>query len=220
MKQFLLVFTLLILSSCGTLFSPSMDEINITSMPEGASVYRGSELIGTTPFKKSFTRDTFSNISLKVMKEGFESKEVRVQKTLNKVALFNLTSWPSWGTDALTGKMIKYSPNSYLVELTPLKSAIHKPSLLKTETVRFIAINRSILVRELSRGEGEVTRNLMRLYGLNGSDAIAAKEALKKRLPELLKNRGPVASADIVYETLKVFGTNSSFQEGELAHSN
>ncbi len=190
MNYVLVLLSAIILSSCGTLFSPSADEISFTSIPAGAKVYKGSELLGVTPFKKSFKRDTFANITLKVMKDGHETKEVRIHKTLNKVAIFNLTSWLSWGTDALTGKMIEYSPNSYLIELT---SSAKKTSFLERETIKFVAANRANLMTSIARGRGEPLENLFKLYEIKRDDEDQVRKELKINLRALMAKDEPVS---------------------------
>ena len=109
-------------AGCASMFAPNSDNITIKTNPEGADVYYGGNLLGQTPLTYSFKRETFEQKKLNIRKEGYKNQELLLEKTIEKIALFNLgfttTTFgaTSWGIDAATGNAIKYSPDSYLID--------------------------------------------------------------------------------------------------------
>lgn len=151
------------LCSCATMFSPGADEITIKSEPEGADVYDGANLLGKTPLKHSFVRDTFENRELTVKMEGRKSQKLYLGKTLEKTALFNFgflttSGATSWGIDALTGHMIKYSPDSYLIDLEKEEDTAGKKEQTYRQRLRFVIVNHDCLKKDIAKGQGEYLR--------------------------------------------------------------
>jgi serine/threonine-protein kinase len=56
-------------------------EMTVDSSPGGATVYRGSEKLGTSPVTLSFESDTDEAVSLKLTRRGYKTKEVSVSAT-------------------------------------------------------------------------------------------------------------------------------------------
>lgn len=107
----------LVLSSCATMFAPSKDEITIKTDPEGADVYEGVNLLGKTPLTHTFDRETSGQKVLTIKKQGHKSHKLELGKTLEEKALLNFVFFlttmgaTSWGIDAISGNMVKYSPD-------------------------------------------------------------------------------------------------------------
>jgi hypothetical protein len=138
------------------MFSKDSDEISFESYPSGAQIYNGTELYCTTPCKKTLKRETFRPITITVKKEGYQSQDVLLQKTVDKVSLFNfgfITTTggaTSWGIDALNGNMIEFFPHSYVIELTKRTSGTQgmKP-------LHFLVVNFKEVQADIARGGGE-----------------------------------------------------------------
>ena len=50
-------------------------------------------------------------------KAGYEDKQMVLRSNLNKVAILNLTFWPSWLTDVATGGMWQYSRDGVYIDM-------------------------------------------------------------------------------------------------------
>jgi hypothetical protein len=199
----LLTFVLTTLG-CATVFSPSADQVSFTSDPEGAEVWLDGELVGHTPVIHRIDRQTFSTKRVTVRARGYESATFPLSKSFNKVAILNLTLWPSWITDALSGSMIEYAPRSYFVELAPRPVSPQSLALveaaqaketeraLRREQTRYLLNNYSSIIKDLSRGHGEHLRNY---WQLSSSDRYTYEEFLNRvsaNSSELLAHSSPL----------------------------
>jgi hypothetical protein len=100
------------------MFTGTKDSITFTSTPDGAKViHKGIEKC-TTPCTAEIPR-SLSKQMITFEKEGFASKEVKLQKNFNPVTLLNILFGGAIGVgiDAATGSLTKYSPKAYTVEL-------------------------------------------------------------------------------------------------------
>lgn len=117
------ILIVILLSGCASMNAPDSDKISINSIPAGAKVYDGANLLGTTPMTHTFKRDTFQKKTLTLRKEGYKSQDLLLGTTLAKEALWNLAfitttmGVTSWGIDAANGNMVQYHPDSYLIDL-------------------------------------------------------------------------------------------------------
>ncbi|KFF14866.1 hypothetical protein IW15_05380 [Chryseobacterium soli] len=105
-------------TSCASMFTGTKDSISFTSTPDGAKViHKGIEKC-TTPCTADIPR-SLSKQMVTFEKEGFVSKEVKLQKNFNAVTLLNILFGGAIGVgiDAATGSLTKYSPKAYTVEL-------------------------------------------------------------------------------------------------------
>ena len=115
----LLIGAAMSFASCGTLFTSSKQEITFTG-DSGIGIYdKGQKLtvinnegIGVAKIKKSLTSKT-----LTAKKEGYKSKPVTLDATLNPVSLLNLLGIIGWAVDLGTGKCCKWADDVIEVEL-------------------------------------------------------------------------------------------------------
>lgn len=164
LTQTLAAACLLLLCSCATVFSDSSDTVRFDSSPPGADVYLNGQKIGRTPLSRTFIRDTFDKKTVQIIKPGYKEKVFTLQKKLNKVALVNFTFWPSWITDALSGNMIEYAPNSYQVFLEPhSKQSMKELNESDKKKLLFILSHYQPLLGDIAQGRGEYLENLWKL---------------------------------------------------------
>lgn len=105
-------------TSCATIFTGSKDSITFNTQPEGAKVvFQGVEKC-VTPCTTEFHR-TLGKRSVEIKKEGFETKELKLEKNFNAVSLLNILfgGLIGFGIDLGTGAFLKYDPKTYSVEL-------------------------------------------------------------------------------------------------------
>jgi hypothetical protein len=153
-----------LLSGCASMLAPNSDNITIKTNPEGADVYYGTHLLGKTPLTYSFHRDTFERKILNIRKKGYKNQELLLEKTLEGKALWNLAFFittmgvTSWGIDAANGNMIKYSPDSYLIDLERDDNSSRQKDHGHLQRLRFVASNQDNLKKDIAIGDGEYLR--------------------------------------------------------------
>jgi len=186
--------TLLISAGCATLFSRGYDDLTIESNPPGAEVYWGAEKIGTTPFTRRFDRDTFEIPKLTFRKAGYLTQTVTLQRTLERTALFNfgffLTTCggTSWGIDAVSGNMIRYTPDSYLIDLQKADDVGSATWQQRHLALAYLLTNQANLLSDIARGGGDY---LEAYYFLHATPATLAAypaflQAVRQSAPRLL----------------------------------
>ncbi len=164
-SSFILYVMLILLSGCATMYAPKNDNITIKTNPEGADVYLGASLLGKTPLTYSFKRETFEQKTLSIRKQGYKNQELFLQRTIEKKALYNLgfiiTTFgvTSWGIDAATGALIKYYPDSYLIDLENDNNSSSYKDLNRFQRFRFVVLNLDNLMKDIASGGGEYLRS-------------------------------------------------------------
>lgn len=123
------------LGACATITRGSQQKFAVISEPEGAAVEMSNGLRCTTPCKMKVNRK--SDFVVKVMKDGFEPAEVRVQGKVKGGGVAGgilgnalLGGIIGAGVDASTGAMLDLKPNPVQVTLVPISQA----STLAVET--------------------------------------------------------------------------------------
>ena len=168
-KTLILIVLGSLLSGCATLFANRSDTITIKTEPAGADVYDGADLLGKTPLTHIFKRDTFTQKTLQIRSPGFTTYELRLQRTVEPIALFNLgfilttMGVTSWGIDAASGAMIRYEPSSYFVDLEPTGKKRTSMDRNRRERVMFVLSNRHALTRDIAQGDGPYLASYYRL---------------------------------------------------------
>ena len=118
MKLFLLASLVLLFSGgCATILKGSTQSINVDSNVAGAAVYVNGQMVGRTPFTGKINRS--KEIRLRVEKEGYTSRTLSLDTTLEPVIFLNLFSNGAFGstTDLATASAWKVSPNIYNIDL-------------------------------------------------------------------------------------------------------
>lgn len=104
------------LTSCATIFTGTSDKVYFETKPKKAKVMvNGIEKYKTpctTAIKRSLSPE---NVTLKL--EGYDTRSIQLEQSMNAVSFFNLFNILVWGIDATTGAMKKYDPKSYVLEL-------------------------------------------------------------------------------------------------------
>lgn len=180
---------LLVLSTgCATLFSDGSQQIKVSSNVQGATVYLDNEPIGQTPMSFDLDRDTFKRHELSVEYQGHRSDTVKIQKSLNTTSLFNCTSILSWGTDALSGNMMEYHPDSYFIEVERKGTP---ETARERELMWFVVMNDRQLLRDISRLDGPHLQALAQLALVPPDEYSSFAVALAQRLPAMLNAEYP-----------------------------
>jgi hypothetical protein len=197
-----------LLSGCASMFAPANDTIKVNSVPEGAKVYDGANLLGTTPLTQTFKRSTFEHKTLSVRKEGYKTQEVPLGTVLDSAALWNFGFFittmgvTSWGTDATSGNMVKYHPDSYLIELEKEGGAKAPKERADFERLRFVASNQDFLQQDIARGDGEYLKAYFEIRPQERAPGEYATflRGVSREAPHLLSLNDPVE----FYKSLEV----------------
>src|SRR5262249_11394110 len=134
-------------SGCATLFSDASQKVTFTANVEGAELMLNGVPAGRTPVSVTLDRDTFKELYVTVRHPSCETQQCRVNKPLNRIAILNLSSVCSWGTDALSGNLIEYSPDAYYIEMKP--RAATPPTAAGSPTT-FLVVNRAHVLRDVA----------------------------------------------------------------------
>lgn len=196
----------LLLSGCATILDQSADEVHFESEPQGADIYLRDQKIGTTPFTTSITRQTAS-VAIYVEKPGFQGKSVTLIRNIAPKAMFNLffitTTFgsTSFGIDALSGKLFRYAPDSYVIALSKvtatknpqdvLNHAQSSTALQSIDTERaleFVLTNERALRKEIAaKSAGQTFNGFCTVMGLATERCPDAFESIEKDRASILK---------------------------------
>lgn len=116
----MIIFPILLLTGCATLFTGTSDDIYINSNPNGAEIMIGGLKVGKTPATITVKRPGFNDKEVVLKLDGYERRAFILKKSFNAVAILNLAGILGWAIDFATGSIYKYEPKSYEIDLEPL----------------------------------------------------------------------------------------------------
>ena len=93
--------TLLLFTSCGTLFTPTRQRITFTGLPE-TRIYDNGKRLGVIPHDGMTTikvKKKLSDKQLIAKKEGYRDTPIELETTFNPISILNLTNVFAWGID-------------------------------------------------------------------------------------------------------------------------
>jgi len=172
---------LILLGGCATMYAPDSDTITIKTNPAGAEIYQGAKLLGKTPLVHSFHRETFDRMVLNIRKDGYKHQELILEKSLEPKSLYNIafitttSGVTSWGIDAANGNMVKYNPDSYLIDLVKAGTTAEYRDHDRLQRLRFVVLNQAALMKDISVGDGEYIRAYYEIRMPNTGDATYRK---------------------------------------------
>jgi hypothetical protein len=197
-------------SGCATLFSGTDQEVTFTSDPPGAQVLLDGVPMGNTPLTVELDRSTFRRSYVTLRAQGYESEKFNVKKTLNTTALFNCTSICFWGTDAITGAMMEYSPGQYFVELSPKGERADRDHRL---ALQYVLVNHQRVKESLVRRSGEYFHTLAAVFGVRPEDHGAWSDLIGAHAPRLVRFQHPSELFNALRTLLEPYGWRPSAPE-------
>lgn len=123
--SFITIFSLMGLTSCMSIFTNARQTITFTG-DEGVKLYDGTNnvMIGEISDDGMTTVKLRKKISDKIIiakKDGFKNTPVVINSEFNTKSLWNILFWPGFLIDLGTGKINKYEPTVYNVEMEESK---------------------------------------------------------------------------------------------------
>ena len=114
-----LLTTIVVFTSCATIFTGTSDRISFTSEPPGATVFIDGNEQCITPCNVRVAR-SLNERDVAISLDGYEVRMITLDREFNLVSILNFGNLLGWGIDALSGAIFRYEPESYHATLTPL----------------------------------------------------------------------------------------------------
>jgi len=114
-----LLASIVVFTSCATIFTGTSDRISFTSEPPGAKVFIDGSERCITPCDVRVSR-SLNEKDVTISLEGYEVRVITLDREFNLVSILNFGNLMGWGIDALTGAIFQYNPKRYHATLTPL----------------------------------------------------------------------------------------------------
>lgn len=117
----LVVGSMLLLTGCATMFGDNNKVIHVDSHPHDAQIYANNNPVGTTPASIAVP-STWSPTLLTFKKKGYVTQTAQVNTSFQPIGLLNLLFWPGFVIDAISGNMMKISPESRAINVAMPKA--------------------------------------------------------------------------------------------------
>ena len=112
------MLVLLLMTSCGTLFTPAMQKITFVGLPE-TSIYDEGKKLGTINDEGETTIEIGKRLSDKTLiakKKGYKNTYIVLNAVFNPVSILNLTNLLGWCIDIISEKCCKWDTNFVEIE--------------------------------------------------------------------------------------------------------
>lgn len=116
LRQILPLATLMLLTSCASMFGNDSDQLTIHSNDPNAKIMVDGNVVGTG--STTYTLPRGKTAVIKASKEGCQDRSVTTGRSIVGATWFNILFWPGFIVDAVTGDMHKANPTNYSV--TPI----------------------------------------------------------------------------------------------------
>ena len=105
------------MTSCATIFTGTHDTISFKTTPPGVTVSKDGVDLCKTPCSTKIKR-SLNDVDIELKLDGYDTKQITLDKEFNVVSIINLGNLLAWGVDALSGAVMKFDKKSYDIELT------------------------------------------------------------------------------------------------------
>ena len=180
---------ILLTGGCATLFTGTTDVINFSSNVDPVRVYIGGRYVGKTPLTTTVKREIGKGPSIKFEKKGYGTQEFFLEKEFNWVSVLDISSViTSGGIDVLTGAALKYSKNSYHVEMIPNSRTSLLERQRQIKFANYVLLNANKIRTDLAMNGGEYSHSLVSL-------AMSDEPSTREFKSWLLRHRKSLISA-------------------------
>ncbi len=111
------LLSVIFFSGCASIMHGTRQPVTFSSQPSEAQVYLDGELKGVTPLTLDLKRGQYE--SMTISKEGYKPQNREIGDSIDPIFWGNIVIGGVVGssTDAGTGAMYQYDPNSYFIQL-------------------------------------------------------------------------------------------------------
>jgi len=172
-----LILSAFFLASCATIATNGGNyKMTFDSTPSGALVRVNGELLGETPLTLNLKGKQDQILTFE--KPGYRIYQTRMDTSINLWIWGNIVCCGVLGstTDHFSGAMYEYSPNQYLISLTPEGGEVLKSGDQKLQD--YVVLNWDALREQLSAGKGEQLDGLAAFAGKPSFTAPEVKQLL------------------------------------------
>jgi len=127
------VSTMIMLTSCATLFTGTKDRISFNSTPSGATIYIDGIEQCKTPCTLKVKR-SLSDKDVEFKLDGYETRLITLSKDFNVISVLNLGNLFGWAIDALSGAVMKYDKKTYDITLDNKSTSMINPTRINIDT--------------------------------------------------------------------------------------
>ncbi len=193
-----------ILASCATILGDTTEEITIDSSPQNATVFIDGKEAGKTPLTTQVSKSQDDKV-ITIRKEGYNTSRGSLDSEVGYTWLLNFFTGglPGTTTDALSGAMYEYSPNSYHATLKPKREETASTRWPKHAAAEaFIIKNHAELGRDLQNRSGEHLNALLQKFNITASERAQYLDRLESaymeaaRPPEFARESVSLLSQD------------------------
>lgn len=156
------------LSSCASIIDGTTQEVSFNSEPQDVEVTIDGKVIGKTPV--AIQLDKKSGRTVEFYLEGYKRQTRSLETTINPWFFGNIITGGLIGssTDATSGAMYEYSPDSFFIELVPEEASQLEMEtyLAEAQLRKFILFNHRQIIRDSSLEQGEYLDALSELLSV------------------------------------------------------
>lgn len=173
---------LLLATGCASIIDGRRETVTFSSDPPGAQVIINGKMMGVTPASIFLERSDYDRANIIFKKDGHQDQQATIQSSLNMWFWGNVLCGGFIGssTDAASGAMWKFYPNSYYVSMAPLKAsqAEWDRFIYERNIQRFVLLTYDHLVADLAQDGGEHLVSLLQLLSIQDDQSSKAKVKL------------------------------------------
>lgn len=112
-KNFLIISSLVYLSSCATIFGEHTRTVSVDSNQANTEIFVNNISVGTTPAQVTLPRYIFSNQEIVLKKSGFSDAHLPINTVMSAATVWNMFNGGiGFLIDAATGDIMRLSPYS------------------------------------------------------------------------------------------------------------
>jgi hypothetical protein len=152
------------LIGCASIVSGTTQQLSFQSNPDGALVTVNGRELGKTPVSTTVKRN--HSVPLTFSKPGYKTISMEMTSGINGWFWGNIFIGWLYGstTDGVSGAVHKYSPDQYMVTMSPDGTGAEETHTALTDKQKakdFIVISYKQLIPEIKRGEGQYLDSLI-----------------------------------------------------------
>ena len=197
----LMIVSVILMQGCATIVSGRSQEVTFQSTPDEATVKINGRPIGKTPLTVELKKEKGQTLIFE--KKGYKPFTTEMSTSMNPMFWGNIVLGGLLGstTDGVTGAIIEYSPNQYMVTLTPEDNSDGMLNEIQ-EVKRYVVINFEELKKDASDGgytNDDTFTSLLKLLKIQSDDKkqVTAVVGVLKKQEDAVKAAKAIAQAFI-----------------------